>query len=936
MSHEWKARLECAVLIARAAGAVAFAVILLTGCDAWVGPDTRVERAQAHLAKGQVRPAMTELKTALQQHPDHVQARVALAELALWLGDLEGATKEIERARAAGAPAAQVRPVQYELFLAKAQVNDLLASLSQDDALPPVRRLVLEARAAGIQGEPAQAQAKLKLALEAAPDDPEALLESARLAAAQGDMDAALQLPTRLSGAEDELRARALFLRGAALVTRGEYDQARVALTEALLIGKRMRAPEQFAAAAALTEVDLALGDIQAAEKSIAGLMRWGPESLLAYYFKARIAMLKSDFSVAVAECQRALRIQPSHPQSQLLLAAAHISQGSVEQAEDVLKRLLASNPDNVAARKLLAQVYLGRDQPDQAHRLLGSAAGADSDPELDWLRGAALLRTGSTATGLEHLERSVAAVPGDTGRRIDLAGAYIAAQMPDKALEVLASVPADSPAASRAKVVQVMAVAAGKPRAEARRDIENLLEQHPKDSALAIVAGAYLAEVGEPVIGRKLLEDALELDPRSVSARLALARLEGAQRDLAQAERRFNEVVQLDPSNQIARIGLAELAWAAGDRDRSRKQLEEAVSANPAAIEPRLRLAQIAFLQGDPNRARGLLDQALSVATDRKAVLASTGRVLANAGLSDEALARFREASAAGDVSAVLHMAQLHFELGQLREARGVLQSALKSRPDWREAEQILVMIDAREGNVDLALERALKLAGKVAPAAARVIEGDLYSLAGRNDAALAAYVAAQREEPSSTLAVKIFNLRKASGVGDAELSLQQWLARAPEDADVRRVLAAHYESSHQIERAVAEYERLAAGEQVDPTVLNNLAWMLHQKGDPRALDLARRAYAAAPHFAEISDTYGWILVQMDKVADGLPVLEKALAKAPANPEIQYHAAFAYAKSGQTARATDLLQKSLQTSDAFPSRAAAEQLLQAMAAQKT
>ena len=99
-----------------------------------------------------------------------------------------------------------------------------------------------------------------------------------------------------------------------------------------------------------------------------------------------------------------------------------------------------------------------------------------------------------------------------------------------------------------------------------------------------------------------------------------------------------------------------------------------------------------------------------------------------------------------------------------------------------------------------------------------------------------------------------------------------------------------------------------------------------------PRALDLAQRAYAAAPGYPEISDTYGWILVRMDRITEGLPVLEQALAKAPANPDVQYHAAFAYVKTGQPQRAAELLRKALATSQPFASREAAERLLKSVA----
>ena len=87
---------------------------------------------------------------------------------------------------------------------------------------------------------------------------------------------------------------------------------------------------------------------------------------------------------------------------------------------------------------------------------------------------GAALLRSGEDAAGLEYLERSAAAEPDDERRRIDLAGAYIASGAPEKAIELLTAAQADPKLAARAQLLLVIATASGKPRAEAHREIRD------------------------------------------------------------------------------------------------------------------------------------------------------------------------------------------------------------------------------------------------------------------------------------------------------------------------------------------------------------------------------------------------------------------------------------------------------------------------------
>ena len=99
----------------------------------------------------------------------------------------------------------------------------------------------------------------------------------------------------------------------------------------------------------------------------------------------------------------------------------------------------------------------------------------------------------------------------------------------------------------------------------------------------------------------------------------------------------------------------------------------------------------------------------------------------------------------------------------------------------------------------------------------------------------------------------------------------------------------------------------------------------------DPRALDLAREAYKAAPENHGIADTYGWILLKSGNIADSLPVLEGAARGEPGSAEVQYHYAAALAKAGQKEAAATVLRKLMDQNERFPSRSAAQALLDSL-----
>jgi tetratricopeptide (TPR) repeat protein len=178
--------------------------------------------------------------------------------------------------------------------------------------------------------------------------------------------------------------------------------------------------------------------------------------------------------------------------------------------------------------------------------------------------------------------------------------------------------------------------------------------------------------------------------------------------------------------------------------------------------------------------------------------------------------------------------------------------------------------------------------------------------------------------------LAIKTFNALKQAGKPHPEATLIAWLDKKPMDIAPRLALAEQYQRQGDRKNAIAQYE-LVTKASSNPAVLNNLAWRYYEANDARAAEVARRAYVADPHRPEIADTYGWILTEQGKVADGLKILEAAQLAAPNSQEIHYHYAAALAKSGKTQEAAMALRQILQGSTTFPSRSDAEALLKTL-----
>ena len=122
-------------------------------------------------------------------------------------------------------------------------------------------------------------------------------------------------------------------------------------------------------------------------------------------------------------------------------------------------------------------------------------------------------------------------------------------------------------------------------------------------------------------------------------------------------------------------------------------------------------------------------------------------------------------------------------------------------------------------------------------------------------------------------------------------------------------------------------EYLKVLEYDADNVNVLNNLAWLYHEAGNPEAIKYAEGAHELAPERAEITDTLGWLLVEHGEVSRGLVLLQEAAVNAPHMPEIRYHMVVALDKAGRRDEARKELDRLLRSGEAFPERDKAKAL---------
>lgn len=908
----------------------ALAVLLLvTACDYFVSPQARVEKAEALMAKGNHRGALIELKNALQSEPDLAKARLLLAEVALWLGDASSAEKELGKVPATTDPVRQV-DLKARIDLALARPKPLLDRLASDDAhIEPARLALYRGQALLALNRAPEAEQQFR---DAAKADPGLIAAQAGMVdalVAQNNVDEAFKTSSAMVAAHPD-SALAWYAHGVLFARKRDTAQAVDAFKRARdLAPTQLDVMRQLGVLSALTETQLAGGQVEDAKVTSEALKKLAPGSGLAMLMSSRVLMASNEFVAAAAQLRQLVNAMPNFSQGRFLLGVALLAQGNVQQAAQELTQVVTQSPENLEARQLLAQVRMRLDDPDGALQVLVPALQASTDVTQLSAMTDAVRAQADSPEAIKLLEQALQETPDNEALQLQLSSAYLQAGATDKAIALLRKGAAGSKDPRRAgTLLQAIEKAQGRPAARAEAD--SLVAANPSDVGIIGTVAIFYARSGDFAASRQLLNKALAAKPEQPQLLFTLAQVEWSSRQIEPAANALQKALKIDPQFGVARLALAELELSRNKAEAATEHLELLRNGGPQAGQARLLLARLALAQKDAKRADLLIDEMIKAEPSRSELRNLAGTLYLNSGRFDQAMAQFHDGTAIdpGNPMLWLNLGRAQLALGQNGPAHESLEQTLKLRPNWVPAVGALAFMEVQSGDTAGALRRLddLKQQRPRDPAVA-ALDGEVQTLLRRYKEAAQAYGQAYELQPSGLMASKIYEARVAGQLPEATRPLEQWLQRDPNDLVMRLLLADAYNKAGQHAQAVQQYQSILAAKPEHVASLNNLAWVLHQMKDPRALDTARKAYELAPNVPAIADTFGWILVETGRVDEGVIILKAAASHANSAPEISYHYAAALARSGAAAEARSELEKLLRDTSPFPSRAAAQQL---------
>ena len=674
-----------------------------------------VATANDRITAGDFRGATIELKNALQQNPENVEARCLLGEVYLREGNAAGAEKELNRASELGVSEDTVLPSLARALLTLGKYNEL-ADLPADKMSDGRQRaVVLAAKGLGklAEGDSGAAADLVDQAVSLAPGSVYVVVARAQVMAAANEKQLARQ-ELEKAFVLDANYAPAWSLAGDLHSANNELADAEQAYSKAI-DGQSNDLVSRFKRAL----IRIRQTDFEGAQSDIDALKKIAPRSLEASYAQGLLSFNTKDFKKAQAAFDDVLVFDEKNTSALFYLAYTHLIQNNLDQAEHYVERFVALAQSSVAGQVLLAAISYSKGDFAKAENLINPIVRTQPNNQLATdLLARALIQQNKTTEAVRLLEEEVERQPDSASTKLRLAVVLLASDAVDRGTAVIEEALALDPKLTQAHILRVTNFLNQKAFAQAVNAAKAFVAQYPQSSMAHDMMGAAYLQSGQLGDAKRAFMRADELAPGDLAANRNLAQMAIAQKDYVAAHGFYSNILSKDKGNLYALLDLAALDAMQNDEKAMVSRLEEAAKANPEASQPRLMLARYYLARGKPGQVPGIMRELSETASNTPAALEVTAQYQLSQRNFEEA-----QLTATKLIQAKPDNAQAHFILAWaydgLRDrdnARKSLQKAVELAPDHFSARMALTYLLLADGERKLA-EDQLGILTKHAP---------------------------------------------------------------------------------------------------------------------------------------------------------------------------------------------------------------------------
>jgi len=545
----------------------------------------------------------------------------------------------------------------------------------------------------------------------------------------------------------------------------------------------------------------------------------------------------------------------------------------AVVEAQELLKR----EPDSLAARRLLARIYV---------HTLGERSTPSGSKE-------------TVARAIEQYREILRLDPADTDSSLWLARLYRFQNDLPHAEEALRGGLAQEPE-NEELLRQFSILLLDQGRAEEVIALLGMIADHSSSSELLALLGDAYVRTQEHAQAEASFGRAVELDPRVPEYRRKLAQALLAQGKTDAALSQYQSLTEIEPAEVQNYLRIAQIYRQLKKLDRAEESLLRAKQRSPGSLEVIYSEALLYEAQGRFDDAIRVLSDSVAAVKANSASLADSQRTLA---ALYEQLGRLNREVEDFPSAINAYRELLRLDTENEKRARSLIADTYRLAKDMPRA-----LEESRKGMEMFPRDRGLQ----VTHALMLGENGQTDESAGLLRGLLTR--AGDDRDLYMTLA-QVYDRGKRFDEAEFAVRTAEKLASSPaENEGVWFMLGAIFERQKKFDQAEAQFKKVLQVSPRNAQALNYFGYMLADQGIrlEEAEDLIRQALAEEPFNGAYLDSLGWAFFKQNKLAEAESFIRKAIDRSRNDPTIHDHLGDILAKSGRATLAAAEWEKAL------------------------
>ena len=329
---------------------------------------------------------------------------------------------------------------------------------------------------------------------------------------------------------------------------------------------------------------------------AISATAAWTQQPDPAQLFQAAAqAQQSGDYSTAISDYQKFLKLEPRVPEAHANLGAALVHEGRFDEGIAQYKLALASM-NSSALRMNLALAYYKKGDLEDAHHEFEEVRKSEPDnPQLAILLGDTDVRLNHAADAVAMLTPLEAANASNTDFEYVLANALIHSGHRREGADRMEKV-AQTTHSADAYLIAGSTLLDINEFARASADLEAALKLNPNLPHIQSLVGVARDMNGDIAGAEPALREALKRDPNDFDANLYLGSILYKNRAMDEAKPYLDHALQLQPASPTARYEMAMWQSTSGNYAQAAPILEALAKENPNWLQPHVELANVYY----------------------------------------------------------------------------------------------------------------------------------------------------------------------------------------------------------------------------------------------------------------------------------------------------------------------------------------------------